>query len=185
MQKPSAIEFAPYAGKVITYHARQLSRSPGFRAAEQLDLEQDLWLDLIARMPRYDPAKASVNTFIARIVENKCVSMVRHRRAAKRHPGRVEASLNDHVKDCDGRVVDRHQTTPEASNTPQRHRDLERDVADVLARLSPVHGDVARLLASGTINSAAKELGISRRIVQRTTEELRAAFGDAGLRHYL
>lgn len=176
-----------YAGKLITFKARQLSRRSGFSRTDRDDLEQELWLDLVGRLPRYDPNKAALNTFIARIVERKVVSILRYRLAEMRSPTREEASLNDSVLDCDGRVVERHQTTAEAASTWQRLHDLERDVADVRERLASkeARAVVDALGRGGTINSIAGELGLSRRAVERHVAEARQAFEDAGLRRYL
>lgn len=176
-----------YAARLIKFKARQLSRRSGFSRTDRDDLEQELWLDLVGRLPRYDPNKAALNTFIARIVERKVVSILRHHFAEMRSPGREEASLNDSVLDCDGRIVERHQTTPEAAATWQRLHDLERDVAEVRERLAT---DEARAIVDalgrgGTINSIAGELGISRRAAERQVAEARHLFEDAGLRQYL
>lgn len=174
-----------YAARLIKFKARQLSRRSGFSRTDRQDLEQELWVDLLDRLPRYDANKASLNTFIARVVERKVISILRYHFAEMRSPGREEASLNDPVLDCDGRVVDRHQTTPEASSVPQRLRELQRDVADVLARASDLHRVIALGLATGTINSVAGELGIPRSAVERHVAELLDLCDDAGLRDYL
>jgi RNA polymerase sigma-70 factor (ECF subfamily) len=176
-----------YAARLIQFKARQLSRRPGFSRTDRGDLEQELWADLLGRLPRFDPAKASLNTFIARVVERKIASILRYHLAEMRSPGRNEASLNDPALDCDGRVVERHQTTPEAASTRQRLDDLRRDLAEVREYLP---SDVLRAIMDaiglgGTINSIAGELGISRRTAERHMAELRRIFVDAGLRDYL
>lgn len=174
-----------YAARLIKFKARQLCHRTGFTLSDQGDIQQTLWLDLIARLPRFDPKKAQLNTFIARVVERKVISIIRHRFAEKRSPEREECSLNDSVLDCDSRTVDRHQLIAEASSVPQRLRELERDVAEVLARLSNLHRTIALGLVRGTINSVAIELGIPRSAVERHIDELREIFDDAGLHEYL
>lgn len=175
-----------YAARLIRFKARQLCRRPGFTPSDRADIEQEFRVDLLERLPHYDSAKAQLNTFVARVIERKAASIVRHRTAEKRAPEREECSLNDEVRDADGRLVDRHQTTPEAASTWQRLHDLTRDVSDLRERLeSDVHRRVMDELGrGGTINSVAHDLGISRRAVQRCIAELREAFEDAGLREY-
>lgn len=175
----------PYASRLIRFKARQLSRQPGFRLDEHCDLEQDLLTDLIDRLPKFDPAKAQLNTFVTRVVEHRVVSIIRYRFAEMRSPVREDCSLNDPVLDCDGRTVDRHQVLAEASSVPQRLRELERDVADVLARMSELHRTIALGLVTGTVNSVANELSIPRSAVDRHISEIREVFEDAGLREYL
>lgn len=176
-----------YAARLIKFKARQLARRSGFSRTDRGDLEQEMWVDLIDRLPRYDPDKASLNTFIARVVERKVVSILRYHLAEMRSPGRNEASLNDPAVDCDGRVVERHQTTPEAASTWQRLHDLRRDLAEVRAHLPSglLQSIMDEIALGGTINSIAGELGISRRAAERHLDELRRIFEDAGLRDYL
>ena len=87
--------------------------------------------------------------------------------------------------DADGRVVPRHETTPEAANDPARLRDLERDVAHVVAHLPDELRAIALALAFGTQNSVGPELGFSRRAMAKAVEQLREIFRDAGLDEYL
>lgn len=174
-----------YAARLIKYKAQRLCHRTGFTLSDCGNIQQALWLDLIERLPRFDPQKAQLNTFIARVVERKIVSIIRHRMAEKRSPVREECSLNDPVLDCDGRTVDRHQVISEASSVPQRLRELERDVADVLARMSELQRTIALGLVTGTVNSVANELGVPRSAVERHIAEMRRVFEDAGLREYL
>ena len=174
-----------YASRLIKFKARQLSRRPGFSVSDLGDIEQELYLDVLQRLPKYDPDRAQLNTFIARIVDRKIASLLRYHMAAKRCCNREECSLNDPVLDGDGRPVQRHQTTPEATNSSHRLRDLEHDIGDVLTDVPTIQRTVATKLANGTINSISSDLGISRRTVMRHIKELRQQFEDAGLRDYL
>lgn len=175
----------PYASRLIRYKAWQLSRQPGFRPDERCDLEHDLLSDLLDRLPKFNPAKSQLNTFVARVVERRVASIIRFRFAEMRSPEREECSLDDLVLDCDGRRVPLHQLIPDRSSVPQRLRDLERDMAEVLGRLSDLHRAIALGLVTGTINSVAIELGIPRTAVERHIEEIRDVFEDARLDEYL
>jgi RNA polymerase sigma-70 factor (ECF subfamily) len=174
-----------YALMLFRFKARQLTCQPGFRLDERCDLEQDLLCDLLDRLPKFNPAKAQLNTFVARVIERRIASIIRFRFAELRSPDREECSLDDLVLDCDGRRVPLHQLIPDRSSTPQRLRDLERDMADVLGRLSDLHRTIALGLVTGTINSLANELAMPRSAVERHIEEIRDIFEDAGLDEYL
>lgn len=176
-----------YAATLIRYKARMLSRKRAFARNDREDLEHDLWVDLLKRLPKYDPSKATLNTFIARVVERKVVSLIRYHLAEKRAVAREEASLNELVRDCDGRTVERHETTREGATAWQRLHELQRDIADLREHLpSEVHRLVMDALSrGGTINSIAAELGISRRQAERHVAEIRQIFEDASLRDYL
>ncbi|RMF23507.1 MAG: hypothetical protein D6760_05195, partial [Deltaproteobacteria bacterium] len=84
-----------YAARLIRFKARQLCRRPGFTPSDRADIEQEFRVDLLERLPRFDAGKAQLNTFIARVIERKAASIVRHRTAEKRAPEREECSLND------------------------------------------------------------------------------------------
>lgn len=174
-----------YAARLIQFKARMLSRRWAFAGDDREDIEHDLWLDLLERLPKYDPDKATLNTFIALVVERRVATLIRDRSTEKRSPDREECSLDDPVLDADGRVVPRHETTPEAANDPARLRDLERDVAHVVAHLPDDLRAIALALAFGTQNSVGPELGFSRRAMAKAVEQLREIFRDAGLDEYL
>lgn len=174
-----------YAARLIKFKARQIARKPGFSQSDREDVEQSLILDLLKRLPDFDPAKAALNTFIDRIVNRKVASLLRHHKAEKRSRGREECSLNDPVLDADGRVVDRHQTTPEASSDWLRRRQMQQDIGIVLERLPEVLQLIALGLVHGTVASIAREHGMSRNTVAKHIEALRHACEDAGLRDYL
>ena len=174
-----------YAASVIQFKAWMLSRRRAFARDDREDIEQDLWLDLLERLPKYDPAKATLNTFIALVVERRVATLIRDRSTEKRSPDREECSLDDPVLDGDGRVVSRHETTPEAASDPGRLRELERDMAHVVAHLPDDLRSIALALAFGTQNSIGPELGFSRRAMAKAVEQLREIFRDAGLDKYL
>lgn len=177
--------FDPSTSDLITAKARRLCRRRGFSVSDRPDVEQELRLHLIAQAAKFDPSVGPWETFASFILDKRCISLLRYQTATKRSPGRRECSLNDPVLDGDGRTVDRHQMTAEAASVPQRLRELERDVADVLDRLPEIHRVIALGLGTGTINSVARDLDIPRSAVYRHMAELREAFEDAGLRDYL
>ncbi len=51
----------PYAIRLIKYKARTLVGKAGFTASDREDLEQELILDLLHRLPRYDRNRAQRN----------------------------------------------------------------------------------------------------------------------------
>lgn len=176
-----------YAAQLIRYKAGVLSRHPALASLDRGDISQILITVLIERLPSYDPTRARLNTFIARVVDGACISLIRYHTAKMRTREREECSLNDPVLDADGRVVDRHQTTPEATRASQRLHDLERDVAELRAKLpTDLLRDILDLLGrGGTVNSISIDLGIPRPKVKQQIAELRRYFEDGGLREYL
>ena len=71
----------PYALKHIRFKARQLAGQAGFGAGERKDLEQELFLDLLTRLPQYDPDRARRTTFISRVVANRVSTLIESQKA--------------------------------------------------------------------------------------------------------
>lgn len=178
---PSRMEAA---SPLIRPKAKRMCSRRGFTQSDRPDIEQELWQHLVAQSPKFNVSR-SWEKFVSYILDKRCISIHRDRFAEMRSPDREECSLDDAALDCDGRAVPRHELVAESSSVPQRLRELERDVAEVLAQLSDVHRAIALGLVTGTVNSLANELGIPRSAVERHIDEIREVFEDAGLREYL
>jgi RNA polymerase sigma factor (sigma-70 family) len=187
MLDPTHDPFDPHTTRLIRSKARRLCRVAGFTSSDYDDLVQELELHLWRRLDRFNPAVAAWSTFASFVLDKRGISLARERSADKRCRRREQCSLNDPVLDEAGRLVERHQTTPEAASTRQRLNDLARDLADLREQLpSSTHRLFMDALArGGTVNSIGTELGLSRRAAARHFAELRQLFEDAGLRVYL
>lgn len=187
MLDPNHDPFDPHTTQLIRSKARRLCRVAGFTSSDFDDVVQELRFHLWRRLKRFDPAVAAWTTFASFVLDKRCISLARERSAEKRCCRREQCSLNDQILDDSGRLVERHQSTPEAASTRQRLNDLARDLADLRERLpSATHRLFMDALArGGTVNSIGTELGLSRRAAARHFAELQRLFEDAGLRVYL
>jgi len=88
-----------YARNLIQVKARQLCRRREFLPADQADLQQELWLMLCERADAFDPAKASLDTFIDRVVNTAVGVILRNRQRLKRNTGGPVVSLDDSGND--------------------------------------------------------------------------------------
>ncbi len=187
-------ELSDYAIGLIRLKARQLARIEGFAPQDIEDIRQDLILDLLERLPKFDPTKATYNTFTARIIDRKVAKLIRHRNSQMRDPRREACSLNDRVHDNDGETVERSQTiaAEEADRRLGRRvrSDLETaelalDVEAVLKRLPDNMHRLCELLKTGSIADAARAMGVPRTTLNDHVKKLREFFEAAGLRDYL
>jgi len=183
----------PFIQKLLKTKSMQLSRQPRFRAAEQPDLRQDLLVFVLRQAHRFDPSRASAQTFIARVVDSAFATMVRARRRLKRARGFEAASIENTVvgRNRTGQSIRlsgaiqekdlRRRYGGRTSEDPRR-TDLALDVEAAMAGLSPEHRRVALGLCDAAPAAVARQLGISRRQVRNAIDAIREHFENAGLR---
>ena len=183
-----------YAAETIRHKARRLVGTAGFKKHDIKDIEQELTLDLLARLPKFDPDKATHKTFVARIIERKISTLIRYRTQERRDFRRESFSLNDHIKDPGGEAVERACTIGQDEaeiRIDRRHRSREEDaqlrvdVSLVLSGLPTDLRELAGLLKTQTITEAAQSLGIPRSTLYGSRDRLRRIFENAGLQDYL
>jgi RNA polymerase sigma-70 factor (ECF subfamily) len=96
---PSLPDLTP-AYRLADAHARALCRSLRLPAHDHEDLRQDLLVDLLARLPAFDPSKSVFEAFARVCIRHaaaRLASKIRRERAG-RHP----RSLDDTIPDSDG-----------------------------------------------------------------------------------
>lgn len=96
-----------YAFRLVACKARQLIGQYGFTADDQPDIRQDLLADLLHRLPSFDSSRASLHTFINRVVEHGVAGLIERRKAAMRDYRQCVYSLNDPIEDGDGEQAER------------------------------------------------------------------------------
>ena len=184
----------PYAVGLIRFKARQLVGQAGFTASDREDIEQKLILDLLRRLPKYNPKRAQLNTFIARVVEHKVATLIEAQKAGIRDYRRCRCSLNDCFEDEDGRSVERVDTfdqedyllrTGAQSRTADELSALAIDVTAVLEGLPPKLCNLCRRLKAQTVTEISRDTGVPRGTIYESIKKLREIFDDAGLRDYL
>ena len=137
-----------YAVQLIKYKARQLVGRVGFTESDRNDLEQELMLDLLRRLPKYNPDRAQRNTFIARVVEHKIATIIESQKASMRDYRLCRCSLNDRFEDEEGGSIERMETidqedylrrTGRLSRTADELRALTIDVRRAMEQLPPIN----------------------------------------------
>ena len=171
----------PYAKKRIEYHAKRLSRKPGFTPSDVPDIEQELALDLLKALPKFDPSKASLPTFISRVVNRRCISLLRDARHPKRRGGTsLEAAMGEEIAQDQ-----RHRMTgyrpDDSADQSEVAEVVQKAVRDLPERLHKI----AVLLMSHTQAEAARELGVSETTIHRARKQIREHFEEAGIQDLL
>lgn len=180
-----------YVQALLRVKARQLGRRPEFRRTDPADIEQDLIGAVLEQAHRFDPARAAVVTFIARVVDSAAAMLVRHYRRLKRWGGTYPESLDAGTTPDDGKETPLVETLLEED--AHRHRggdsasdlaqwEMAEDVAGALAGLEPDSQAIARRLMRGDNEAAiARDLGISRRQTRKAFDAISEQLRRAGL----
>jgi RNA polymerase sigma-70 factor (ECF subfamily) len=178
-----------YARSLIRYKARQLSRRTGFTRFDCEDLEQDLWLSLLKQIDQFDPKRASLNTFIDRVVNSSAAMILRDRCRRKRSAGFQTQSLDrTHVANSDEPIPlrsvisadDLSRRTGAASADETTRQEDEEAITAAIGVMPPKLRDVCRRLMGGNVLSVARDLKTSRRQIRSALAETRAYFVQAG-----
>lgn len=179
---------------LIRKTARRMVGSSGIVADDVPDIQQDLWLDLLERMPRYSEDKGSVRAFVTRVVRNKSASMIRSRRTAKRRGDIGILSLNRETTDINGESIefqdllsvdDYLRLTRGATRTECERHDLAIDVRATVSHLPPAQRVICLLLVDRNVCDIANIVGIPRSTLRDLIARLRLIGYDVGLEKYL
>jgi len=183
-----------YAVQLIKYKARQLVGRVGFTESDREDLEQEMVLDLLRRLPKFDPKRAGRNTFIARIVEHKVATIIEAQKAGMRDYRLCSCSLNDRLEDEEGRSIERMETidqedylrrTGKLSRPMSELRNLSIDLRSAVQALPPELRELCKRLQTKSVTEISRDTGIPRGTIYESIKKLRAIFEDAGLKDYL
>lgn len=183
-----------YAVQIITFKARQLVGRAGFTESDREDIEQELLLDLLQRLPRYDPERAQRSTFIARVVDNRIATIIEARKAGRRDYRLCTCSLKDLQEDEEGHCVERLETIDQddyllgvgaIARASSELGDLSLDLRDALEKLPSDVRDLCRRLATDTVSEISRDTGVPRGTIYEAIKTIRRIFDDIGLGEYL
>ena len=178
-----------YAERLIHYKAQQLVGRAGLTDSDIDDIRQEMWLDLLERIPRFESDKATLETFIDRVVTHRMASILRHHCGMGRDYRRNGESLSSVISDADGQTAELAQTlcedihdrrTGSATRPALEQFELTTDIQTVLDSLPAPLRDLCQLLKSEPISVAACKLGITRHEASARLEKIREHFEEAG-----
>lgn len=185
-----------FAIRLIKKRARQLVGSAGFTASDVPDLEQELAMDLLTRLPKFQEGRAHRKSFIAVAIKHRAATLVESRKAAKRDFRKVAFSPDQAFTGNDGKKQDGYDRLDREKildsnvirrSLPDQTEKIARVIAlgQVLQKLSPELRRLCDLLIELPISDIAKKTGLSRDTIYRRIKTLRETFESEGLREFL
>lgn len=177
-----------YAKNLIEFKARQLSQRRDFCRSDREEIQQELWLAVVGQADRFDPERASLDTFIDRVVNTAVAMILRDRDRHVRANGFRTQSLDDIAHDGSRQLLAAKITEEDLARRLGRERrdevadrELEEAVAAALPKMPPEVSDVCRRVMGGNISTAATELKTSRRQIRNSLAAAKPVLEEAGL----
>ena len=168
--------------------ARRLSRRLRLSRDDLADLRQDLLVDLLARLPAFDPERGSIGAFAGLVMANRATRIARGVGRHRRMFGASPASLDDPLPNGDGAtrgdsIAEEYGLAAILGQPVDRIAEAERRI-DLERGLGTLDGEERRLVSAlgkaSPHQLAASGLG-SRSDLYRRTRQIRLSLIAAGL----
>ena len=195
MESPQeTLEITDSLKRLIRSKARQVVGKAGLTHSDRADVEQDLWLDLLERWPKFRSDRACINTFINRVLNHKVALILRDRRTAKRASSHNGRSLDVFCEDEDGATVTKavllhenvhHRRTGQSAPSTFEMLAMKVDMTAVLSSLATRQRWLCEELMERSLVELSRAGILSRTALYQTLYELRRRFEEHGMRTYL
>ena len=167
-----------FAARYIRHKALQLVGIAGFTQSDLPDLQQDLVLCLLERLPKFNSSRGTWQAFVVTVLERRVATLLVARHAVRRAQLRFRLALPSSAEPAVARCP---------APGPERDEldlvDLEHDVTVVVARLPYKLRIVCRWLKEAEVPAIARWLGVSQTTIHNRIKTLRSAFLRAGLKN--
>ncbi len=161
MCEPSLDRMLPTVRNLASRKASAFVRRYGFAIDESEDIASHLVVAFLARWPKFDGHKASLQTFASRLMDKELMSVLRYRLARGRQV----------------RELPKTDAGPSAESIHEFRVDLER----AMACLPEVVRETAVALSTFSAIEAAEAVGCSRQMISRRKHQIRQALLAAGI----
>ena len=156
------------------------------------DLLQEVLLHWYYARGSHDPqGKASIRTYMTRVVRNKLIDLLRERESDKQIVNILTLPSDIAHGDESGRDTSEAEPDLPEQDETREHRDAEQslhlDLARALAHLTPRQRELCRLLLEQdlTMVEVSQRLGVPRGTLYEELKHIRAVFAKLGLEDYL
>lgn len=176
--------------KRIRYLASKLSRQNAVPGMDREDFEQDLVLDLLRRIGRHDPARASLETFAEHVIDNRVATLTRPcaRLRAERQQVSIDIAPTGNGDEQTPGELSKESLTTAADAKPSDVEDvlsLRIDIDRFIGKLSPALRLCAEIMGNGNVAEGASKAGLHRSTIYERLAQLRVEAAAVGLHEYL
>lgn len=183
-----------YSIEQITFKSKRLCRQVGLTESDLDDIEMDLVMYLRSRLHQYDPDRASRNTFINCVLENRVREIVYERTRPTYDYRRDEYSVDEIYVDDLGDVISRGDLieddeqqimTGNIGRPCMELAELRVDVQRALESLPEDWRKICLLMSEHSMVEVSRITGIKRHHLYAIRDRIQKAFRALGLDAYL
>ena len=155
------------------------------------DLLQECLLQWYISKEKYNPERgASIKTYMARVVRNKLIDLVRERESDKRKISHTAVSLDKPLSEGDSRTLRdelREDDSQDLSRDSLSNHEISIDLRKAFGRLNPKQRKLCYLLGQKgiTLKEASELLKTPRTTIYDEIKRIRAIFMKEGLNEYV
>jgi RNA polymerase sigma-70 factor (ECF subfamily) len=166
----------PYVSRQASLCASHLVRRGRFTVDDWDDLRQEMFLDLLQRLPRFQPERGDWPGFVRGVMRNRSAALATEQ---EKYSVRFGGEDGGCAPNGDENALEPLTDLPgEDSRTEMQ---LRLDVERVLRRLPEHLRAVALLLRDMSVSEICQHTGKSRSGINHFIRQIRAAFEEAGL----
>lgn len=175
----------------IRFLASKLSRQNAVPGMDREDIEQDLVLDLLQRIGRHDPARASLETFAEHVLDNRVATLTRPcaRLRNERQMVSIDAPVPSNDSDAGpDQSPDDNLITGNSDADPagiENDLSLRIDMERFVGNLAPALRLCANIMRNGNVAEGASKAGLHRSTIYERLARLRTEAAALGLHEYL
>ena len=183
-----------YCINLIRYKTRRLIGQVGYTKSDQEDIEQELSLHLRRQLPKYNPRKGTIKTFINTVLDNKIRTMVSSRLTSqfdfRQHDYSLDETIETEIGDrvSHGEAIDTEEYLMATGRINRRTLDtveLRIDVQCAISLLPTYLQDLCVRLQTQTIVDIARKDRVSRHKIDELRRRVALLFLEHGLDEYL
>jgi len=170
------IAFDPYILEQASYRARLLVFRSGLQRDDWEDLRQEMVLDCLERLPRFNSRRGSFHAFVRGVIRNESAALT-WRECRRAHSQVLPEMPEEHELDADGPFPVPEPASADPSNQLALSADVQRVIATLPERLRTLALDLTEM----TVPEIAAKWGTSTQWIYEKRKKLRKKFVEAGV----
>ncbi len=175
---------------VVRNKAKEVLRKSRFTYKDLEDIQQDLTVEVLAALKKYDAGRGARNAFVTVVVENAGATLLRHHNAQRRSQRTYSLDSYTPASQEESRALqvtenDLHRVRSLAPREDSEAIQLVNDTAVSMGLLCEGYRNIADRLKLLSLKETAEATGLTRYRLNQSIKEMRGKFEKQALQDYL